>query len=160
MTAEENVGLASCEAGMRDDYHVRSWSIHAVTLAERTDSVIRQTSNVYIAETERRMEVGKLHSTNVYQKITKRIDKQRNEYVHPRRSWARGITEDQLWEGQVVIGMTPRRLLNEFYYPVQGDNMMLGKHDIFVGETNRILDCIGAILQEFEADLTSRSITP
>ena len=118
--------------------------------------MIRKTTEVYIAEPEKRTELAERHRTSVKQQITKRINKQRNDYVHPNRSWASGITEDQRWEGHATIGMTPTKFLDEFHYPAQGKDMMVGKLDGYVAETTKILDCVGTILQEFEADLTSR----
>ena len=120
LTAKANVGMSSYEAGLRADYYFRSWFIHATALTERTDDVIRKATDVYIAEPAMRKEVAKRHKTSVYQQITNRIDRQRNDYVHARRSWAKALTEDQLWEGQVTIGMTPAKFLEEFHYPAQG----------------------------------------
>ena len=154
LTAKANVGMSSYEAGLRADYHFRSWFIHATALTERTDDVIRKATDVYTAECAKRKEIAKQHQASVYQQITKRIDQQRNDYVHARRSWASGVTEDQLWEGQVTIGMTPTKFLDEFHYPAQGNDMMAGKYDGCVAETTKIFDCIGEILQKFEADLT------
>ena len=159
LTAEANAGLSIYEAGLRADYHFRSWFIHVAALTERTDDVIRKTADVYIAESGRSKELAKRHRTSVKQQITERISRQRNEYMHPKRSWASGITENQLWEGHVTIGMTPTKFLDEFHYPAQGKNMMVGKYDGYVDETRKILDCVGSILQKFETDLTGKPIT-
>lgn len=153
LTPEANTGLSSYEAGTRADYHFRSWFIHATALTGRTDEVIRKTADVCIPEHGTRSKVVKRHKTSVYQQITKHISTQRNDYVHPNRSWVSGITEDQLWEGHLAIGMTPTRFLDEFHYPAQGEDMMVRKFDGYVAETTRILDCLGEILQELEADI-------
>ena len=153
LTAKANVGMSSYEAGLRADYYFRSWFIHATALTERTDDVIRKAADVYIAEPAKSKEVAKRHKTSVYQQITNRIGRQRNDYVHPNRSWASGITEDQLWEGDVTIGMTPAKFLEEFHYPAQGNDMMAGKFDGYGAETTKILDCIGSILHDLETDI-------
>ena len=145
--------LSSYETGLRADYHFRSWFIHATALTERTEDVIRKTADVYIAESGHRTKVVERHKTSVYQQITERIRKQRNDYVHPNRSWASGITEDQLWEGHVAIGMTPTKFLDEFHYQVQGKVLIDGKYDGYAAETTLILDCIGFVLEDFEGDL-------
>ena len=153
LTPEANTGQSSYEAGIRADYHFRSWFIHATALTERTDDMIRKTAEVYITEPEKRKEVTKSHQASVYQQITKYISRQRNDYVHPNRSWVSGHTEDGLWEGNVVIGMTPSKFLDEFHYPAQGKDLLVGKFDGYVVETAKILECIGEILKELEADI-------
>ena len=153
LTAKETVGMSRFEAGVRADYHFRSWFIHMKALTECTNDVINKTTEVYIAKPTKRKKVANRHHKSVYQQITKSIDRQRNDYVHPRRSWASGITEDGLWERNVTMGMTPAQFLREFHYPVEGNDLMTGKYNNFVIATEEVLDCIGAILQEFEADL-------
>ena len=154
LTAKANSGLSSYEAGMRADYNFRSWFIHATALTERTDDVINKTTEVYITEPERRTNVARCHRTSVFQKIREQIKQQRESYVHGAvRSWASSITEDQLWEGEIAIGMTPTKSLDEFWHPTRGEETKDGKYDGFVAETMNTLDCVGTILQELEADL-------
>ena len=110
MTPEANAELPPHEAGARSDYHFRSWFIHAQALTERASDVIRKTTEVYIAEATNRSEIAKRYTARVRQEISKIVDRQRNDYVHPRRSWASGITENQLWEGSVAAGVTPNKV--------------------------------------------------
>ena len=110
---------------------------------------------VYIADRSGRNEVAKRHKVSVCRQVTEQVNRQRNQYAHgTTRSWASGITEDQLWEPHVVVGMTPPRFLDEFRYPAQGNNIISGKYDGYVGATKRIHDCLGGILQQLEGDIS------
>ena len=153
LTPETNTMLSTYETGLRADYHFRSWFIHVTALTERTDDVIRKTTEVYIASRDAGRKISKRYRERVKEQIAEPIKRQRNDYVHPNRSWASGVTEDQLWEGQVVIGMTPSKFLDEFHYPAQGNDMMEGKYDGYVAETTKVLECIGEILHELEVDI-------
>ena len=75
LTAKANVGMSSYEAGLRADYHFRSWFIHATALTERTDDVIRKAADVYIAEPAKSKEVAKRHKTSVCKLPTVSIDR-------------------------------------------------------------------------------------
>lgn len=160
LTPQANSALSDCEAGKRIHYHHRSWFIHVAVLAERTDDVIRKATELYILDPEKRMEVAKRHHAKVYDQIKSNVDQQRNEYVHPRRSWVKGVTEDQLWEKLVSGGMTPSKLLAEFHYPERGITVKGGKYNSFGDESTKIFDSVGAILQELEADLISQTENP
>ena len=108
LTADANHELPLLEVGRRANYHFRSWFIHARTLAERTDEVIRWTTKVYVTDRETRTNLDKRLQGRVYEEVTKHVIEQRNQYTHgARRSWGSGITEDQLWESLVAVGMTP-----------------------------------------------------
>ena len=110
---------------------------------------------VYIADRSGRNEVAKRHKVSACRQVTEQVNRQRNQYAHgTTRSWASGITEDQLWEPHVVVGMTPPRFLDEFRYPAQGNNIISGKYDGYVGATKRIHDCLGGILQQLEGDIS------
>lgn len=150
---EANASHPIHEVGVRADYHFRSWFIHVQALAERADDLIRKATTVYIDDPENRTEIAKRHQTSVRQQIIERVQEQRNSYLHARRSWGSGNTKEQLWEGNVAIGMTPTKFLDEFHYPDIGNRTMAGKYKGFVAETTAILDGIGSILQELEADL-------
>ena len=157
MTYQANEGVSDYEAGRHNNYHLRSWFIHVAALAERTEDVVKKSTEVYLPKYEKRAEIAKRHLTEVYEQIKKRVAQQRNEYVHPRRSWGSGITEDQLWEKLVSGGMSPSKLLEEFHFPPQGIYVKQGKYNHFVGETTMILDCVGAIIQGLETDMMSQT---
>ena len=158
MTSQANLVLSDREIGKYVLYHLRSWFIHVAALAERTNDVINKCTEVYIPDPKKdlRVEIAKRHRSKVYEQITRRVNQQRNEFVHPRRSWGSGVTEDQLWEKLVSGGMIPSKLLAEFHYPETGTNAKRGKYNLFIGETTKVIDCVGAILQELEADLTNQ----
>ena len=99
------MSLTTSWSGRHNNYHLRSWFIHVAALAERTEDVVKESTEVYLPKYEKRAEIAKRHLTEVYEQIEKRVAQQRNEYVHPRRSWGSGITEDQLWEKLVSGGM-------------------------------------------------------
>ncbi len=154
LTAEASAGLQSYEAGPRIDYHIRSWFIHGVALAERTNDAIRKTTNVYLPG-KAGNEIGKRYQERVQECVSKPLEENRHTFVHPRRSWARAITNDESWEGMVATGMTAAKFLEEFYYPRSQDRVMEGRYEVFATETEEKLARIGAILQECETELTS-----
>lgn len=157
LTADANHELPLIEVGRRANYHFRSWFIHARTLTERTDEVIRWTTKVYVPDRETRTNLDKSLQGRVYEEVTKHIREQRNRYVHGAlRSWGSGVTEDQLWESFVAVGMTPQNFLGEFHYSVEGNNVGSGKHDWFVDLTTILCDRLGSILQELEANISGR----
>ena len=154
LTADANHELPLLEVGKRANYHFRSWFIHAHTLAERTDELINWTAKVYVPDHETRTSLAKRLKRRVYEEFTRYIDEQRNQYTHgARRSWGSAITEDQLWEPLVAVGMTPQKFLDEFHYPEEGTNLSSGKHHRFVALTTSSCDRIGSILQELEAQI-------
>ena len=115
LTADANHELPLLEVGRRANYHFRSWFIHARTLAEHADEVIRRTTKVYVTDRETRTNLDKRQLGRVSEEVTKHVIEQRNKYIHGAlRSWGSGVTEDQLWEAHVAVGMTPQKFLDEF----------------------------------------------
>ena len=155
LTSEAFTGLPKHQAGIRVDYHLRSWFIHVDALATRTDDVINKTTETYIADPAKSKQISEHHQTVVNRRIRQRVRRQRNDYLHARRSWASGVTEDELWENLVSGGMTPAKFLNEFRYPALAADATRGKYDDFIGETTNIHDSVGSILQGLESDLTA-----
>ena len=156
LSAKENSGLPSVEAGKRQAYHHRSWFIHTKTMTDRACHAISQTSDLYVINPSLAKKLKKDYRKSVYEKITQLVDTQRNEYAHgTTRSWSEGMTKDQLWELSVSIGMTPSRYLDKYFHAPQGESTIRGKYDFFIPYTSRILDDLGNILQDFEQDLTS-----
>ncbi len=153
LTSEANARLSDYEAGIRVDYHFRSLFIYVKALAERTGDVIGKTTEVYVTDSAKRREIAGRHQESVNRRIGERVRRQRNDYLHARRSWSSGVTEDELWEKLVAGGMTPEKFLAEFHYPGQGADAKQGKYDVYPGDTASILDGVGLILQELEADL-------
>ena len=154
LSAKGNMGVPSLEAGKRQAYHHRSWFIHAKTLTERAVYVIEQTSQMYVTDSSLAKELTKRHKGHIYEQITQRVDAQRNEHAHgTTRSWSKGITEDQLWELSVSIGMSPSLYLDQFFHSPQGESTIRGKYDFYLPLTNCILDGLGKILYDFEQDL-------
>lgn len=153
LTADACEGFSRTEAGMRADYHFRSWFIHVAALSERTCDVIRKTAEEYIAESGKRTEVTKRYQNKVYEQVTKHVDQQRNNFLHAKRSWASGSTEEGLWEGQVTEGMILVKFLEEFHYPTVGSHVMAGKYGGLVCGTSEMLSCIGKSLRKFELEL-------
>ena len=157
LTGDANHGLPLLEVGRHLDYHFRSWFIHASTLAEHTEEVIRRTTKVYIPDGETRTDLDKHLRGRVYEEVTQHIIEQRNDYIHgARRSWGSGTTEDELWESIVSIGMTPRNVLEEFRYPEAGNNVMSGKYHGFVDLTTNYCDRLGSILEELEVSISGQ----
>lgn len=155
LAEDSQSSVPSARTGRQALFHFRSWVIHTQTLVDRTCSVIDSTIRVYVGNQENGNEIGRPHKGRV-REISEHLKDIRNDFVHPNRSWARGITEDQLWESTVAYDLTPGRIHNEFVYPEQGDFLKSGKYNYFADGTTDILNRIGLILEEFEASLSSR----
>ena len=151
----ENLGSHSAlEVGRRSNYHFRSWFVHAITLADQCKVVIARTARAYITDCTKVREVVNDRQEAVQEQIVRHLSEERNRYVQPGRgAWARGLTEDVLWESQVAAGMTPTRFLDEFHYPEEAPRAREGDFDPFVGATTTILERIGTILGDLEADI-------
>ena len=155
LTADANRETELVQAGKMADYHFRSWFVHVNTLAERANSVIEWTIEVYVDNEHEGTKLAKEMKARVYREMTEPFKDTRNSNVHgSRRSWAGGITEDLLWEGMVAIGMTPQLQLEEFHHPTEGRRLKSGKHNYFVNETETICNSLGSILLEFEDHLS------
>ncbi len=141
-------------AGSRADYHWRSWFIHSVALCERTEAVVRKTLDVYCQNLEAKRDIRERHVSAIRSGVKEYAVRQRDSYVHANRgSWSRGITEEQLWEGVISIGMKPRQQLEQFWLPRHGQRAQNGEHDVFATFTHEILTRLGQILQSLEEDL-------
>ena len=157
LTADANRHLTQTEAGKRANFYFRSWFIHVYTLGERTLSIIERTVQVYSPSSKSSSELTSRYQRRVTREIIRPNSHVRHEFAHGRtdqsRSWASGITEDELWEGMVAIGMTPQMQLVEFGYPSQGSAVLSGKYEQFIDATEGILNIIGSILEELEAEV-------
>jgi hypothetical protein len=132
-------------------YHFRSWFVHAAAVAERTEAVIEKMVELFA---KNRKGLAKRLRGRVYREISSHVDKQRQDYLHGfRRSWVSGITEDQLWEGNVAVGLLPEMLVEQFFYPKEGQDTHSGKHSPFATVTNELLARVGRILDDLETEL-------
>ena len=137
------------------DYHFRSWVIHADTLCESVQHVIGQSTGVYIADAGERKSVSGPLTERVKCEIRNHLNDIRNDYVHPaRRSWSEATTGEGYWEGCVALGMTPRKHLDEFYYPMETESVYSEIYVEALAETERILERIGLILSELERNIS------
>ena len=158
LTPHANSGVEPIQVGKWVDYYFRSWFIHVAALAEATDRVIALTAKLYVSD-RRERDKTKAHYREQVRKINDRVRNQRNQYVHGRpESWAKGMTEDCLWEGVVAVSMTPQKFLDEFHYPEEGKKLMSGKYNAFTDETTWILDQLGLILEELEEDIAGPQV--
>lgn len=155
LTRDATRRRSQVEIGKQGDYHFRSWFVHATTLTERVDDVINWTTKVYVVDRKVRSRINKRHQGQVYQQVTNQISRQRNSFVHSSRSWAKAMTEEELWEAHVAAGMTPRSFLDELHHPAGGEQLISGKYDQFVALTEDLCDCLGSILQDLELEVLS-----
>ena len=116
-----NSGMSKTEIGRRIIYCGRSWLIHATSLAERTNDAITRTTDAFISEPKTRGEVKGRHRSSVYSRVIRPLEDQRVAFVHAERSWASGMTKDELWEGFVALAWSPKFVLDEMVYPARGE---------------------------------------
>lgn len=158
LTDEGCESLPHFDVARKRDYHFRSWVIHADTLCENAEHVIRQSMRVYRPEVQERNPILDTLVKRVECEIRYRFRDIRNDYVHPqRRSWSRATTEDGHWEGCVSLGMTPRNHLDEFYYPMEAENEISGIYAKSLLETESIFGSLGSILSELEGEISGRA---
>ena len=143
-------------AGRQAFSHFRTWFMHAQTLNERACRVVEQSTRIYVDDDITRKEITAQYVGRV-REVPAHLNEIRNSFVHANRSWAKGITEDQLWESTIACGLTARRFHDEFVYPEQGELLKLGKYQYFAIGAATIQDRIGLILEEFETSLSSSS---
>ena len=155
LTAKAAKPLDDYEAGYRWEFHFRSWYMHGTALVERADGVIKKTTATYLGSKSEASGIAKSYTNRTYTEVRERIERQRNDFSHARRSWAKGITEDNLWEAIVTFEMTPRRFLEQFHYPGFGRQAKTGAYDFFVVETPVFIETLGKILTDFEEDLAT-----
>ena len=154
---DSNRGLSPVVVGKRFFYHIHSWFIHAKTLAERTQSVIKKTTYLYMSNRTAACKIAKRHCNSVRSnEFYEDIRKLRNQFAHGTiRSWGQGVTEDNLWEGSVAHGMTPQLNFEQFLYPNREE--VAKSYGIIVeGATKGMLDHIGQILHELEKDIADQ----
>lgn len=142
------------KAGRQVLLYIRSWVIVAQALAERVNGVIECTTKVYWDDLTTQNQLSKSFRSRVQQEVIQTLNA-RNEYVHANRSWAKGITEDKLWEGIVAVGLQPSRLYDQFVYPSQGELWMTGHYAGFANAAVAIRNRLGSILEDFEASIPS-----
>ena len=63
------------------------------------------------------------------------------------------ITEDDLWEGSVAVGLTPQMSHDDSIYPLMGERAKSGKYRLFADVNNTVIELLGEILHELEEDI-------
>ena len=155
--ADSDGGMSSVEVGKRLFYHMHSWFIHANALADWTQRVIDDTTNL-LSDSKTGKEIAKRHRASVHSKVTKLVKKERNRFAHATKtSWSTNITEDNLWEGSVAAGLTPQKSHDEFIYPFMGDRAKSGMYRQFADRTGIVFDLLGEILHELEKDIAAQN---
>ena len=158
LTQDGSKGTSSIDIARQRDYHFRSWAIHAVTLCDHSDEVIRWSARVYLPPGGASDGLANSYKKSIDDEIRDRLKQIRNDYVHPaNRSWSQAVTENDYWEGCVALGMTPRKHLDEFHYPAEANRASLGLYSEAVTETDKILGRLGSILYRLEADITVKN---
>ena len=157
MTAEANKGLPSNQAGRRFLHHQAAWLAHAEAVAEAAGNLISLTIAIYVKDIKKGKEVAKRRKQQVHDDIIQQIKKFRNDHIHPARMvLASGITEDGLWEGLVAFELAPQTNLIQYVYPPLGEKLKTGGDNPFSIKAEEMLEHIGLILKEMEAEILSK----
>ena len=160
LTAETHKTFPQVEAGRQSDYHKHSYVIHSLALLERVKKVITCTTALYISDDR----VGQSTTEECYHDRVKpmieRLQELRHEFVHPRNGLgAEALTKEHHWEHNVAVGFTAQVLLNEFYWPIEGERSKRGEFEWYVGAASQFLDELGFILHELEQDIAAQNPT-
>ena len=145
------------ESGRITDFCIRSWFIHALALAERTDGLIDKTVGVYVSCQSAGKEISKRHKQMVEEQVGRWVRKQRNDYVHPNRSITAGITEDQHWELSTAAGPSTLNVAERSLFQNRGVRVKQGEFNFFDDWTTMVIERLGTILNDFEKDLANYS---
>ncbi len=143
------------------DYHIRSFLVHAKTLAEVSDLVIDTFICAQLVASignKGRTNLGKKYRDRVYSGITKHVDKLRNRIVHPGRGlWGQVVTQEQRWEGPIAIGFTPEMAVEQVVFVAFVEQAKEGGYD----ELNDVVDVfaqqLGLILHDLEQEVAKAS---
>ena len=157
LVGKELSSLSVEAAGAKSYFALRSWFIFMVAICEQVETVVRRTLDVHLSDPKVRKELAARFRSLVHERVRAHVNEQRNQLVHgDRGSLAQGITEDNLWEGEVSIGLTPRLALEQFHLPAQGIRARAGKYDEFIELTEYRCEQLGQILFELEGELSER----
>ena len=155
LVAEGLDSLSVESAGARSFFALRSWFIFMVAICEQVETVVRRTLDVHLKDPKIRKELAAKFRSLVHERVRAHVSEQRNQLIHgDRGSLAQGITEDNLWEGEVSIGLTPRLALEQFHMPAQGKRAQAGQYDPFKELTQYRCEQLGQILFELEGELS------
>ena len=145
--SSENGAIA--EAGRGAIHNWRSWFVHASALAEKAEVVILKTIALHPGASR---SMQKRFRQRVKDEITQYVTSQRQDYVHGRRSWAAGFTEDQLWERTVAEGLTPEMFFRDFY-PAEGKKQQSDPYRFLAERANQFIANLGVVLHELEVQI-------
>ena len=140
------------EAGMESTYHVRSWPAQALALKERVSRVVDTTVTIAGLEKEPGQDIIKEFRGRLDSQFSD-IEELRHQYLHARRSWGSGITEDQSWERAVALGFTPDVFLARFFYPAEAELWIAGHWARHIPLTQVHLREVGELLKDLERRL-------
>ena len=164
--------LDLAEVGQLSAHNGRSWFVHAKALAERTKDVIRKTTKVYIKDRITASAIAERHCKAVEQLVERHIvqfqaegtiAELRHEYAHGNKpSWASSISNssddyEYLWEAFLASDATPRRRLEEGFFPTIGCETIEGNYSSAVEDTKDIFDRLALILLDLEKDIADHN---
>ena len=144
------------ETGLRIDYDLRAWFTHAETLAERANLVVKRTITVFSEGSRNNPNLTKSFRVLVDKAITDQVKDIRNKYMHATRGDAQAITEAGLWEGPVVLGLTPQRYLDDLRSYEIKTLKELGTIERIVSATETMLEELGAVFVSLRTQITSQ----
>ena len=124
---------------------------------DHTKTVISLTSKIYGSREGTPNQLKKRYHDEA--DTLKRNEGVRNTIAHGGSGGtARGLTEGQLWENSVAVGMLPRQFI-EYHYDERGESVHSGDHLDEVIETGvqAFLDDVARLLHDFEQEISAPS---
>lgn len=151
---------SNASSGKQATYHFRSWFTFARASAENLKSIVNQWIELRIDNANEAKKLKRTFGDKLSAEFTSRVENQRNSYLHAnQRSWATGITEDNLWEHGVFIRLNPEALLNGFVYPSQHERRSKD-YQTLRSATQLIETRIDSLLRDLEAGVTKSQNPP
>ena len=104
------------DVGKQVNYHFSSLIILTDALSKQVNNVIRKTIEMYVDDEERAKKLSRQYQERVNQPV-RDLNKQRNSLLHceTERSFAKGITEEELWESGAAMVLPPQERLDQYY---------------------------------------------
>ena len=149
MSSEGVSGMSDSEAGKMFLYAFHTGLLYQHAVIEHTEKVVSYVLRIYGAREGTRNQLKKAHQH--WAKLAKKRTKEgRNAIAHGGGLVSRGITEGQIWEPNVVLGIYPSVVLDH-HYVNSGQDVRSGRYDQIAHRGPQdFLDEVARRLHDFE----------
>lgn len=158
MTSEAAKGMSDIEAGRLFMYSFYTWVLYQDAVIDHTKAVISLASKIYRSPKLTPNQLKKHYYDKANTLKRKATKEKRNAVAHGKEGFiSQGLTEDQLWENNVVIGILPHHVIDN-HYEESGRRVHSGYYDkiMSIGPQG-FLEEISNLLHSFEKEIGTPS---